>query len=327
MAVHPSTMKVLVLYPERVHEKTGEKNGHVAIEERPVPAPEKGEVLVKIYASSIGGRDKRLFHADELSWRMRALRKKRGVITGVECSGVVVTDGEVFREGDEVYGYINFTSGGLTHAGYACISESMLSYKPSTLTHIQATTAPVACMTSLRALHDLARLEHGQRLLLSGATGGVGSYAIQIAKMMGAHITAQGRTWQKDEMTRLGVDRLIEYTQEEILHSTDVFDVVFDIAALWSLELMKPHLAPKGVYVTTHPEKDMLGIVSSYFTSKKSKYLFVSQGEQRALAAIGRLFNEEKLEPIVGSVSPLEGAYEEFSENRKALLGRRVLTL
>lgn len=327
MAVHPSTMKVLVLYPERVHQETGENDGHIAIEERSVPAPEKGEVLVKVHAASIGGRDKRLFHAEELSWRMRALRKKRGVITGVECSGMVVTDGETFREGDEVYGYIHFSSGGLTHAEYACIPESMLSYKPSKLSHIQTTTAPVACMTSFRALHDLAHLEKGQRLLLSGATGGVGSYAIQIAKMMGVHVTAQGRKWQKDEMARLGVDRFIEYTQEEILHSQDVFDVVFDIAALWSFELMKPHLAPKGVYVTTHPEKDMFGIVSSYFTSKKSKYLFVSQGEQRALAAIGRLFDEEKLEPIVGSVSPLEDAYQEFSENRKVLLGRRVLTL
>lgn len=327
MAIHPPEMKVLVLYPERAHEENGEKNRHIAIEERPVPTPEKGEVLVKIYASSIGGRDKRLFHAEELSWRMRALRKKRGVITGVECSGVVVTDGETFREGDEVYGYIHFSSGGVTHAEYACIPESMLSFKPSALNHIQTTTAPVACMTSFRALHDLAHLEHGQRLLLSGATGGVGAYAIQIAKMMGAHITAQGRKWQQDEMARLGVDRFIEYTQEEILHSEDVFDVVFDIAALWNFELMRPHLAPKGVYVTTHPEKDMFGIVSSYFTSKKSKYLFVSHGEQRALATIGKLFDEEKLEPIVGSASPLEEAYEEFSENRKALLGRRVLTL
>lgn len=321
MSFHKQAMTVMVLYPERKPEE------RIIFEERPVPVPEKGEVLVRVCATSIGGRDKRLFAMDELGWRTKRRRAERGVITGYEFSGSVVIAGDRFKEGDDVFGYTDFRRGGVAHAEYVCVSESMIFYKPDKLSHVQAATVPVGCMTSMRALQVLAGLKKNQRILLSGASGGVGIYAVQFAKMLGAEITAQARSWHQHELLRLGVDIFIEYTQEEILHSDETYDVVFDVAGIWSLEEIAPHLTSKGIYVTTHPERDRLGIVSSYFTAKKSKYLFVSQGNTKALAAVAVLFDEEKLEPIVGSVSPFLEAQNEFMPKDNKMVGRRVLSL
>lgn len=321
MSSHQQTMTVMALYPERKLEE------RIVFEERPVPEPEKGEVLVRVRATSIGARDKLLFDAGELGFRTKRRRAERGVISGVEFSGTVVVAGEHFKEDDDVFGYTDFHKGGLTHAEFVCVPERMISNKPATLTHVQAATVPVGCMTSIRALQELANLKEMQRVLLSGATGGVGIYAVQFAKMLGAQITAQGRSWHQHDLLRLGVDSFIEYTQEEILHSDEAFDVVFDVAGIWNLECMYPHLTSKGIYITTHPERDRLGIVSSYFTAKKSKYLFVSHGKSSVLADIARLFDEEKLEPIVGSVSPFLEAQNEFVPQNKKIVGRRVLTI
>lgn len=320
MSFHQQAMTVMVLYPERELEE------RIVFEERPVPVPEKGEVLVRVCATSIGGRDKRLFAMEELGWRTKRRRAERGVITGYEFSGIVVIAGERFKEGDDVFGYTDFSRGGVTHAEFVCVPERMISNKPAGITHVQAATVPVGCMTSMRALQALAGLKENQRVLLSGASGGVGIYAVQFAKMLGAQITAQGRTWHEHELLRLGVDCFLEYTQQEIMHSEETFDVVFDVAGIWNLEAIYPHLTSKGVYITTHPERDRIGIVSSYFTAKKSKYLFVSQGNSDVLASIATLFDEEKLEPVVGSVSPFLEAYNELVPKNKKIVGRRVLT-
>jgi NADPH:quinone reductase-like Zn-dependent oxidoreductase len=320
MSFHQQTMTVMVLYPERKLEE------RIAFEERPLPVPEKGEVLVRVRAASIGGRDKQLFAMEELGWRTKRRRAERGVITGYEFSGSVVIAGERFKEGDDVFGYTDFRKGGVTHAEFVCVPEGMIFYKPDKVSHVQAATAPIGCMTSMHALQVLAGLKKNQRILLSGASGGVGIYAVQFAKMLGAEITAQGRLWHQHELLRLGVDYFIEYTREEILHSDEIYDVVFDVAGIWSLEQMSSHLTSKGVYVTTHPERDRLGIVSSYFTVKKSKYLLVSQGNTKVLAAVAVLFDEEKLEPIVGSVSPFLEAQNEFMPQDNKIVGRRVLS-
>ncbi|SIO30169.1 NAD(P)-dependent alcohol dehydrogenase [Halodesulfovibrio marinisediminis] len=321
MSSHQQIMTVLVLYPEHEYEQ------RIAFEERPVPVPERGEVLVRVRATTIGGRDKELFAVEELGWRSKRRRAARGVITGYEFSGTVVTSGERFKEGDDVYGYTNFCKGGVTHAEFVCVSEHMISYKPVKLSHVQAATIPVGCMTSIQALQNLAGLKKRQRILLSGATGGVGMYAVQYAKLLGAQITAQGRSWHEHDLLRLGVESFIEYTREEILHSEEVFDVIFDVAGIWTLENMYSHLTSKGVYITTHPERDPLGIVSSFFTAKKSKYLYVSQGKSDVLENITALFDAEMLEPIVGSVSPFAEALNEFAPKDVKIAGRRVLTI
>ncbi|OBQ54049.1 NAD(P)-dependent alcohol dehydrogenase [Halodesulfovibrio spirochaetisodalis] len=314
-------MNVLVLYPERKPEE------RIVFEERPVPVPEKGEVLVRVHAASIDGRDKRLFETPELNWRTKRRRSERGVITGYEFSGTVVSSSAHFSEGDAVFGYTPVDEGGVTHAEFIAVSELVIGHKPSMLTHVQAATVPVGCMTAMRALQELAGLEEGQRILLSGATGGVGMYAVQVARMLGAEITAQGRSWQRHELLRLGVNTFIEYTQEEILHSESVFDVIFDVAGIWNLESMCPHLTSKGIYITTHPERDRLGIVSSYFTAKKSKLLSVPHGETAMLAKIAGLFSNDRLEPVVGSVSLFDNALDEFMQRNKKIAGRRVLTI
>ncbi|MEZ6854463.1 NAD(P)-dependent alcohol dehydrogenase [Halodesulfovibrio aestuarii] len=321
MSSHQQTMTVMVLYPERTPEE------RIAFEERPVPVPEKGEVLARVRAASIGGRDKELFEAEDLGFRTKRRRTERGVITGVEFSGTVVTAGEYFKEGDDVFGYTDFRKGGVTHAEFVCVPERMISHKPVKLTYAQAATVPVGCMTSMRALQELANLKAGQRILLSGATGGVGVYAVQFAKMLGAQITAQGRFWHQHALLRLGVDFFIEYTRQEILHSEETFDVVFDVAGIWDFETMNPHLTSKGVYITTHPERDRFGIVSSFFTAKKSKYLYVSHGNCLALKNIAAFFDEEKLEPVVGSASPFLEARNEFMPQNNKITGRRVLVM
>lgn len=316
-----STMTVMVLYPER------EGNERIAFEKRSVPQPEKGEVLVRVRAAGIGGQDKRIFAAEELGWRTKRRRSERGVISGYEFSGIVATGGSRFNEGDEVYGYTNFRKGGVTHAEFVCVSERMISYKPERLTHVEAATVPTGCMTSLKALQELAGVTERQRVLLSGATGGVGIYAVQIAKMLGAHVTAQGRSWHEHELLRLGVDSFIEYTREEVLHSDELFDVIFDVAGIWNFDDMAPHLTSRGTFITTHPERDRFGIVSSYFTAKKSKYLFVAHGRSDVLENITALFDSELLEPIVGSVSPFYDALDEFDPEDRKIVGRRVLLI
>lgn len=313
-------MTVLVVYPEREGEE------RVVFEERPVPVPEKGEVLVRVHAASITGADKRLFAVEEMGWLAKRRRAARGVITGYEFSGTIVTDGERFKEGDEVFGYTDSRKGGVAHAEFVRVSENMVSYKPLKLSHVQAATAPLGCMTSVQALQQLAALKAGQRILLSGATGGVGIYAVQYAKLFDAQIIAQGRSWHEHDLRRLGVERFIEYTREEILHSNDTFDVIFDVAGIWNLDDMYPHLTSKGIYITTHPERDLFGLISSFFTTKKSKYLCVPRGKSDVLENVAILFDSQMLEPIVGSVSPFAEALKEFAPKDLKVLGRRVLT-
>jgi len=316
-----SAMTVMVLYPER------EGNERIVFEKRSVPQPEKGEVLVCVRAAGIAGQDKRLFVAEELGWRTIRRRTERGVISGYEFSGIVVSDGERFKEGDLVYGCTDFRKGGVAHAELVCVPEHMICYKPEKLTHVQAATVPIGCITSLKALQELAELKDSQGMLMSGATGGVGVYAVQIAKMLGAHVTAQGRSWNQHELLRLGVDSFIEYTREEVLHSDELYDVVFDVAGIWNFDDLSSHLTSKGTFITTHPERDWIGIVSSYFTAKKSKYLSVAHGRSDVLENITALFDSEMLEPIVGSVSLFYDAIDEFVPKDRKITGRRVLQI
>ncbi|MCG8529836.1 MAG: NAD(P)-dependent alcohol dehydrogenase [Desulfovibrionales bacterium] len=314
-------MKTLVLYPEKDQEQ------RVTIEERPVPVPELGEVLVRVHATTVCGRDKRLFSGGELGWRMEKNRKEYGAISGVEFSGVIATDGNDFAEGDAVYGCVDLSGTSFAHAEYVRVPEVTLVAKPNSLSFEEAATAPIGCMAAIRALQEIADIQRGQRLLMSGATGGIGVYALQLAKHMGAHISAQGRAWHEADLLRMGADRFIEYTQEEILHSDETFDVVFDIAAVWNFDDIVPHLTSKGLYITTHPERDIIGLISSVFSAKKSKYLHITEGDRDLLMRAAAFFEGNEWEPIVGSVSSFEEAAKEFIDGERKVFGRRVLKL
>jgi NADPH:quinone reductase-like Zn-dependent oxidoreductase len=179
------------------------------------PAPKNDEVLIRIHAASINSRDWRLMRANPFFIRLSkgGLLKPKNQILGVDMSGRVEAVGsEVtqFKPGDEVFGYVS-RYGGRTFAEYVCAGEKEIVLKPANLSFEQAAAVPLAALTALQGLRNKVNIQSGQRVLINGASGGVGTFAVQIAKALGAEVTAVCSTRNLDLMHSLGADHVIDY--------------------------------------------------------------------------------------------------------------------
>ena len=212
------------------------------------PLVQDDQVLVRVRAASVNPADWHLTTGLPYMGRMMmGLRRPKDPKTGVDLAGQVEAVGKnitMFRPGDEV-----FAGRGGAFAEYVCVPEDKLVRKPVNLTLEQAAAIPVAAVTALQALRDWGQIQPGQKVLINGASGGVGTFAVQIAKSFGAEVTAVCSTKNVDLVRSLGADHVIDYTQEDFTKSGHRYDLVLDNAGNRSLSDYRRILVPKGILV------------------------------------------------------------------------------
>jgi NADPH:quinone reductase-like Zn-dependent oxidoreductase len=241
------------------------------------PVPKDNEVLIKVRAASVNPLDWHYMRGTPYIVRILAgLRKPKVTRLGVDVAGQVEAVGRnvtQFKPGDEVFGACRGA-----FAEYACTSESALVMKPDNVTFEQAASVPIAAFTALQGLRDKGQIQPGQKVLINGAAGGVGTFAVQIAKWFGAEVTGVCSTRNVDMVRSIGADRVIDYTQEDFTKSGQRYDLFFDCVGNHSLLACRRVLTLKGIYIAVGGPSGrwMIGPLASALTTLVLSW-FVSQ--------------------------------------------------
>lgn len=235
----------------------------------PEPVPAENEVLVRVHAAAVNARDWHIMRGNPYLARLAAeafgLRRPKYQVRGSDFAGRVEAVGPAvtrFQPGDEVYGDLREGDGAF--AEYLCAEEGKVAHKPANLGFAEAAAVPLAATTALVGLRDAAQLRSGQQLLINGASGGVGTFAVQIAKALGAEVTAVCSTRNVDLVSKLGADHVIDYTRDDFTRDAQRYDVVFDLVANRSLGDLRRALRPAGALVlsgggTSSPRPKLAG--------------------------------------------------------------------
>ncbi|HVR95994.1 MAG TPA: NAD(P)-dependent alcohol dehydrogenase [Thermoanaerobaculia bacterium] len=275
--------------------------------EKPSLGP--GELLVRVKASSINPLDWKLRRGS-----MRFLLPARfPLVLGFDIAGVVESVGpevDRFEPGDAVYAMHDNRLGG-AQAEWAVVGQAAAALKPERLSYEEAAAVPLAALTALQGLRDRGELAAGEKVLVYGASGGVGHFAVQIAAAFGAQVTAVASGRNLDLLRKLGAERTIDYTKERFTLDEETYDVVFDAVGKSSFRECDLLLGEGGVYVTTMPGpgdifRSIAGSVAGLFgPARRARWLSVkSNGGD--LAVLGTLIDRGRLHPVVGQVFPLE---------------------
>jgi NADPH:quinone reductase-like Zn-dependent oxidoreductase len=222
------------------------------LEEVDIPSPGEDKVLVKIHAASVNALDWHMLTADIFLVRLMGggLLRPKNTKLGADISGRVEAVGSQvmeFRPGDEVYGDIApWGSGGF--AEYAAVPERALAPKPANLSFKEAAAVPVAGFTALQGLRDEGQIQPGQKVLIQGAAGGVGTFAVQIAKMYGAEVTAVCSTRNLEQARSLGADHVIDYTKQDFTRNGQQYDLILAVNGYHPISAYRRALTPRGIY-------------------------------------------------------------------------------
>ena len=216
------------------------------------PAPKEDQVLVKVYAVSVNSADLHLLRAEPFLVRLSAgLFKPKNEILGADIAGRVEAVGRNvthFKPGDEVFGDIS--AGGFGgFAEYVCASENALVLKPAKSTFEEAAAMPMAAVTALQGLRDNGKIQSGQKVLINGASGGVGTFSVQIAKSFGADVTGVCSTRNVELVRSIGADRVIDYTKEDFTQNGERYDLIIAANGYHPIADYKRALSPTGIYV------------------------------------------------------------------------------
>jgi NADPH:quinone reductase-like Zn-dependent oxidoreductase len=291
------------------------------------PALKPDQLLVQVHATSV----------NPIDWKIRKglLKLLTGsrfpMILGRDLAGDVVAVGDrvtQFKPGDAVYGQLTGMAGG-AYADYAAVSEQAAVLKPSTMTYEQAAAVPLAAMTALQALRDKGNLKPGQKVLINGASGGVGTFAVQLANVLGAEVTAVCSGRNAALVKELGADRVIDYTQQDFTQDTVIYDLVFDVVGNRSLAECRSVLQPRGVYVTTQPyPKDFLRSIWTWLKPGPTAKVILEQPNSRDLAYLREQIEAGTLRSVIDRTFSLAdiAAAHEYSETERAT-GKIVITV
>jgi NADPH:quinone reductase-like Zn-dependent oxidoreductase len=226
------------------------------LREVPKPAPKDDEVLIRIHAASINSRDWRLMRANPFFIRLvpGGFLQPKNQILGADVAGQVEAIGsniKQFEPGDEVFGYLPSATGRGTFAEYVCANEKAITLKPANLTFEQAAAVPEAAMTALQGLRNKGNLHPGQKVLINGASGGVGTFAVQIAKAFGAEVTGVCSTRNLEMVRSIGADHVIDYTKEDFTQRGEHYDLILAVNGYHPISDYLRVLIPGGIYVVT----------------------------------------------------------------------------
>lgn len=271
------------------------------LQEVPRPELKPTEVMVRVLAASVNKADWHLLRGRPVPVRLMAgLVRPKHAILGADMAGVVEQVGKdvsQFRKGDEVFG--DLSAGGFGgFAKYVAAPERLLARKPSTLSFEAAAALPMAAITALQGWRDKGKLQAGQEVLINGASGGVGSLAIQLAKALGATVTAVCSTGKLHHARQQGADRVIDYTAEDFTRGEATYDLILDGVANHSLNALAGVLRLRGTYVSYafSWEVLLLGAWKAALTGKRFRSLLAS-ARQADLQFLCQLAEEGKLSP------------------------------
>jgi NADPH:quinone reductase-like Zn-dependent oxidoreductase len=278
------------------------------LEEWPKPAPAADEVLVKVHAASVNPLDWHYMTGTPYIMRLEAgLGAPKDPRLGVDFAGTVEAVGKSvthFKPGDEVFGARDGAFG-----DYVAVRETRaIALKPSNMSFEQAAAVPIAGVTALQAVRDKGQVRAGQKVLINGASGGVGTFAVQVAKSLGAEVTGVCSTRNVDMVRSIGADHVIDYTREDFTKGTQRYDVIVDNVGTHSVPEYERVLNPNGVYVmigSTTPgnwfgwlELPIAAKLLSPFTSRKLG-MMLAELNQKDLNVLGELMQSGKLTPVI----------------------------
>jgi len=298
------------------------------------PTPQDDEVLIRVQAASLNAYDWHLLTADIFLVRLMGggLLKPKNKIPGADIAGRVEEVGRnvrQFQPGDDVFGCID--RGGF--AEFACARENRLASRPANLSFEEAAAVPMASLTSLQGLRDKGRIQPGQKVLINGASGGVGTFAVQIAKSFGAEVTAVCSTGKMDMARSIGADQVIDYSKEDFTKSAPHYDLIFAANGYHPILDYRRALAPKGIYVMaggTMAQMFQAMLLGPWISMAGGKKMggVSAKVDQKDLVYIRGLLEAGKIRPVIDRRYPL-------SEVPKALrylgeghaLGKVVITV
>lgn len=309
-------------------------------EEVEKPVPKEDEVLIKVRAASVNPLDWRLMKGEPRIMRLfLGLGKPKAGRPGVDVAGEIEAVGRnvaQFKPGDEVFGGC---SGAF--AEYACTAASKLAIKPDNVTFEQAASVNVAGLTALQGLRDKGKIQPGHSVLINGAAGGVGTFAVQIAKTFGANVTGVCSTRNLELVKSIGADEVIDYTQQDFtksdLASSQRYDLILECVGNHSFSECRRVLKPEGRYVGVGAPHDVSitgllapiikDLVLSVFGSQKS-VMFIAKSSQEDLTLIGEMIATGKIKPVIDksySLSEATDAVRHVEEGHAR--GKVILTL
>ena len=272
------------------------------------PAPKDDEVLIRIEATAVTKEDPDM----RTSPGFNGLLKPRNPILGQELAGEIEAIGKEvtrFKPGDQVYGMDAFGA----YAEYKCMPESgALAIKPANMSYEEAASFPNGALTALPFLRDKGKIQSGQTVLIYGASGSVGTAAVQLAKYYGAEVTGVCSTTNLEWVKSLGADQVIDYTQEDCSENGKTYDIIFETVGKRSFSACKGSLTDEGIYLTTVPTP--MGILNMILPARRSgkKVGFMAAGLRPAsekikdLVFLTELIEAGKLKPVIDKVYPLE---------------------
>jgi NADPH:quinone reductase-like Zn-dependent oxidoreductase len=300
----------------------------------PTPAPNNDEVLIKVYAVSLNDWDLALLTGDFVNRAINGFtRPKKINILGSDIAGQVEAIGKnikKFQVGDHVYGDLSGRWGGL--AEYVCAAETALAIKPASMTFEEAAAIPQAAMLAIQGLLDKRKIQSGQKILINGAGGGVGTFAIQILKSHGVEITGVDSAAKSELMKSLGCDHVIDYTKEDFTRNGKQYDFILDTKTKRSMFAYARALRPGGIYVTVGGDLGRLfqALILWPWISmiSKKKIAIVALKPNKDLILMNELFESGKVKPIIDGPYRLEDAPQAFRYFSQGLhKGKVVLTV
>jgi NADPH:quinone reductase-like Zn-dependent oxidoreductase len=288
---------------------------HLKLAEVTMPKPKDDQVLVKVYAVSVNSADTRLLSGPFPRLMGFGLFKPKNKIMGADIAGRVEAVGKNvtrFKVGDEVFGDISTGFGGF--AEYACARESVLVNKPANLTFEQAAAVPMAAVTALQGLRK-GGIQPGQQVAIVGASGGVGTFAVQIAKALGAKVTAISSTPKMELLRMLGVDHVIDYTREDFTRIGQRFDLILAVNGYRPLTDYCRALNPLGRYVMVGGEGRQIfeALVKAMLVSRRGGQTvtnLIASPNSDDLAFIKELIEAGKVTPVIDRTYPLDNTAE-----------------
>lgn len=296
--------------------------------EKPIPKPD--EVLVKVYAVSLNDWDLGLLEGDPVNRILNGPFKPKQTILGSDIAGKVEAVGQAvkkFKSGDRVYGDLSGRWGAL--AEYVCAKENALAIIPTKMTYEDAAAIPQAAMLAVQGLIDVGNIQSGQTLLVNGAGGGVGIFALQIARQYNVEITGVDHTVKLEMMSALGYDHVIDYTQEDFTRNGKQYDLILDAKTNRPMSDYIRSLRPHGSYVTVGGslfrllQAAVLGPWISRFTKKQIK--IVALKPNKDLDYMNELYEAGLVKPVIDGPYELERAPEAFRLFRKGLHKGKVV--
>jgi NADPH:quinone reductase-like Zn-dependent oxidoreductase len=300
------------------------------------PRPKEDEVLVKVHAASVNSWDWDLLKGIPFANRaMFGLLKPKNLILGCDMAGRVEIVGSKVKQlqtGDEVFGDIS-SSGMGAFAEYVCIPENVLALKAEGMTFEQAAAMPHTGVLALQGLRDKGHIQKGQKVMINGAGGGSGTFAVQIAKLFGAEVTVVDSSRKFDMLRSIGADHFIDYTKEDFTKNAQLYDLILDVVTYRSIFDYKRVLSPNGIYVMLGGgsynrvfQAMLMGPLIS-MTDKKMG-LLMHKPSKKDLNYLVELFEAGKLVPIIDRIYPLIDVIEAFRYYGKDLaLGKVVITV